>query len=374
MISRYGLFPFASSLDHCGALARSVRDVAIVVDNMKGIDARDMTSWDSSNIHLLEACTGDVKGKKVCYVKELCDIENYPNADQELIDHLENFKKTLEKVKGLGIEVDEKTSAIQLRKMLIEKLGLDTSKKITMQTLLEAASKAINTGATAGETGAKGASTVATIAQTVANWGLLASMPPLLAITLVIVAALVALAAIIFVVVSAVQAITAKYNEDAIAAENAVAEVEEIDNEIDYTFDDDASSVSDSDENKALPDFNMLIALGIPVAEVEKIYGADAADEYQRLTEGSDVLDDLSLQVVDASSEVKQFVLVAQDAELPYQRNNLCDDGSNGCPSNSPIESINEDRVENGVDNHRVDGSVHGFLWMPHGTQYRIQS
>ena len=107
MISRYGLFPFASSLDHCGALARSVRDVAIVVDNMKGIDARDMTSWDSSNIHLLEACTGDVKGKKVCYVKELCDIENYPNADQELIDHLENFKKTLEKVKGLGIEVDE---------------------------------------------------------------------------------------------------------------------------------------------------------------------------------------------------------------------------------------------------------------------------
>ena len=107
MISRYGLFPFASSLDHCGALARSVRDVAIVVDNMKGIDARDMTSWDSSNIHLLEACTGDVKGKKVCYVKELCDVENYPNADQELIDHLENFKKTLEIVKGLGIEVDE---------------------------------------------------------------------------------------------------------------------------------------------------------------------------------------------------------------------------------------------------------------------------
>ena len=107
MISRYGLFPFASSLDHCGALARSVRDVAIVVDNMKGIDAKDMTSWDSSNIHLLEACTGDVKGKKVCYVKELCNIDNYPNADQELIDHLENFKKTLEIVKGLGIEVEE---------------------------------------------------------------------------------------------------------------------------------------------------------------------------------------------------------------------------------------------------------------------------
>lgn len=107
MISRYGLFPFASSLDHCGALARSVRDVAIVVDNMKGIDPKDMTSWDSSKIHLLEACTGEVKGKKVCYVKELCNIDNYPNADDELKAHLENFKNTLDIVKGLGIEVEE---------------------------------------------------------------------------------------------------------------------------------------------------------------------------------------------------------------------------------------------------------------------------
>ena len=107
MISRYGLFPFASSLDHCGAMARSVRDVAIVVDAMKGLDPNDMTSWDSSKIDLLGACTGDVKGKKLCYVKEICDIENYPNADDELKDHLENFKKTLEVARSLGMEVDK---------------------------------------------------------------------------------------------------------------------------------------------------------------------------------------------------------------------------------------------------------------------------
>ena len=121
----------------------------------------------------------------------------------------------------LGIEVSEKATIAEMKKALIEKLGLDTSKKITTTTILEAAAHALNTGATAGEAGAKGTSTIATIAQTVANWGLLASMPPLLAITLIFVAALIALAAIVFVVVSAVQAITAKYNEDAIAAENA---------------------------------------------------------------------------------------------------------------------------------------------------------
>ena len=54
MISRYGLFPFASSLDHLGVLTRNVKDAAIVVDAMKGIDENDMTSWDSSNIHLLD--------------------------------------------------------------------------------------------------------------------------------------------------------------------------------------------------------------------------------------------------------------------------------------------------------------------------------
>ena len=57
MISRYGLFPFASSLDHCGCLTRSVEDAAIVVDAMKGIDSKDMTSWDSSNINLITSLT-----------------------------------------------------------------------------------------------------------------------------------------------------------------------------------------------------------------------------------------------------------------------------------------------------------------------------
>ncbi len=107
MISRYGLFPFASSLDHCGVLSRCVEDAAIVVDNMKGIDKNDMTSWDSSDIHLADSLNGNVKGKKLCYIKEICDISNYPNASDELKAHLENFMKTIDKCRGLGMEVEE---------------------------------------------------------------------------------------------------------------------------------------------------------------------------------------------------------------------------------------------------------------------------
>ena len=107
MISRYGLFPFASSLDHCGVLTRNVRDAAIVVDNMKGLDKNDMTTWNSSNINLLKSITGNVKGKKLCYIKELCDIDMYPNASDTLKQHLENFQKVLKKIKELGIEITE---------------------------------------------------------------------------------------------------------------------------------------------------------------------------------------------------------------------------------------------------------------------------
>ena len=107
MISRFGLFAFASSLDHCGVLARSVEDAAIVVDAMKGIDSRDMTSWDSSKINLYKDLNSNVKGKKLFYIKEIVDKNNYKNLSKETEEHLDNFMKTIDIVRELGIEVEE---------------------------------------------------------------------------------------------------------------------------------------------------------------------------------------------------------------------------------------------------------------------------
>ena len=101
MISRYGLFPFASSLDHLGVLTRNVKDAAIVVDNMKGSDKRDMTSWDSSQINLTKSLTGEIKGKKLCY------INNYNNPSEEITKHLNNFMDKIELIRKNGVQVDE---------------------------------------------------------------------------------------------------------------------------------------------------------------------------------------------------------------------------------------------------------------------------
>ncbi len=106
MISRYGMFQFASSLDTVGVLTRCVEDAAIVTDAMKGKDEKDMTSWDSSDIHLYDSLDKKVKGKKLFYIKEVCDIENYDNPNDELKSHLENFKEKIKLCEKLGMSVE----------------------------------------------------------------------------------------------------------------------------------------------------------------------------------------------------------------------------------------------------------------------------
>jgi aspartyl-tRNA(Asn)/glutamyl-tRNA(Gln) amidotransferase subunit A len=49
-VSRYGLIAFASSLDHIGPLAKTVKDAAIVLRTIAGRDPMDSTSADSARL------------------------------------------------------------------------------------------------------------------------------------------------------------------------------------------------------------------------------------------------------------------------------------------------------------------------------------
>lgn len=117
LISRYGLFAFASSLDHIGAITRNVKDAAIVVDAMKGSDEKDMTSIrDMDAVSLYDAIDGNVKGKKLFYIKEICDKANYEGKDTQYV--LDQFKQTIDEVRKLGIEVCEESFDIDLLKAI----------------------------------------------------------------------------------------------------------------------------------------------------------------------------------------------------------------------------------------------------------------
>lgn len=107
MVSRFGVFAFASSLDTVGVLSTSVEDAAIVIDKIKGKDDYDMTSWDSTEISLLGSLNGNATNKKLFYIKEICDINNYQDKSDELIKTLNEFKNTINKCRELGIIVEE---------------------------------------------------------------------------------------------------------------------------------------------------------------------------------------------------------------------------------------------------------------------------
>lgn len=110
-ISRYGLFAFASSLDHLGVFARNVRDVAIVTDVVKGHDSKDMTSLPDDDREYSKLINNDVRGRKLFYIKEA--LENNDN-DPEVAKIIENFNVVLDKCRELGIEVCEESINIDL--------------------------------------------------------------------------------------------------------------------------------------------------------------------------------------------------------------------------------------------------------------------
>jgi len=118
-ISRYGLFAFASSLDHVGVLARNVKDIALVTDVLKGLDEKDMTSLPEDNIMYHEKLDGNVLGKKLFYIKEVLDLNNYDSNDTEIRKHFDIFNKTLDKCRELGIEVVEESFPVELLKAMI---------------------------------------------------------------------------------------------------------------------------------------------------------------------------------------------------------------------------------------------------------------
>lgn len=64
-VSRYGLMAFASSLDCPGPIARNVRDAALMLQAIAGLDPHDSTSSTVPTVSYLEALQKEVKGLRI---------------------------------------------------------------------------------------------------------------------------------------------------------------------------------------------------------------------------------------------------------------------------------------------------------------------
>lgn len=98
-ISRLGLFPFATSLDHVGYFTRSVYDAAHVLNLLSGRDVEDATSSDVLVDDYSKLLTTDIKGVKIAIIKEIVESV-YDKSINEA------FQKTIASLKIRGAKVE----------------------------------------------------------------------------------------------------------------------------------------------------------------------------------------------------------------------------------------------------------------------------
>ena len=98
-ISRYGLFPFAPSLDTVGIFTRSVKDCAYVLNATAGKDDKDMTSSINKVDDYVSNIENFDKKRKIAVIQEIFDAVK----DQDL---RKAFLDNIEKLKNSGFTVD----------------------------------------------------------------------------------------------------------------------------------------------------------------------------------------------------------------------------------------------------------------------------
>ena len=111
-ISRFGVIPYASSLDHVGAFTRNVRDMAIVTEALAGRDNRDMTSSFNEVPAYLENLTDNISGLKIAVLRTVSDQISNPQIK-------ENFEMVVNTLKGLGADVQDVTMPIELLRTVL---------------------------------------------------------------------------------------------------------------------------------------------------------------------------------------------------------------------------------------------------------------
>lgn len=110
-ISRFGLFPFATSLDHVAYFTRNVRDSAYALNVLAGRDDKDFSSSfkpvEDYSLRLEEP----IKGKKIAVIKAI--VESIKNDEIR-----QAFNKSVAQLKEQGATVDEVDIDIKLLKAI----------------------------------------------------------------------------------------------------------------------------------------------------------------------------------------------------------------------------------------------------------------
>lgn len=110
-ISRYGLFPFAVSLDHVAYFTRSVEDAAIVLEILAGKDDKDLTSADIPVKDYKNALNPCISSLKIAVIDEIINSI----SDKQIIA---KFNNSLDYLKTQGATINHVSIDLRLLRAL----------------------------------------------------------------------------------------------------------------------------------------------------------------------------------------------------------------------------------------------------------------
>lgn len=111
-ISRYGVIPYASSLDHIGYFTSNVKDASLALEVLAGRDDKDMTSSYKEVEEYSKLLNSDIKGKKIAVFKNVIDSMTNKNT-------ISMFNDLLNKLKEKGAIIEEVSFRDDLMKAIL---------------------------------------------------------------------------------------------------------------------------------------------------------------------------------------------------------------------------------------------------------------
>jgi aspartyl-tRNA(Asn)/glutamyl-tRNA(Gln) amidotransferase subunit A len=117
-VSLHGVIPLSWNLDHVGPLARSVRDAAILLQNIAGYDVQDPASVDAPVPDYLESLEDGVRGWRIGLASDTFFNESEPQVWQATQDAVDLFARLGGRI--VAVELPEAHAAAQANGLMVQ--------------------------------------------------------------------------------------------------------------------------------------------------------------------------------------------------------------------------------------------------------------
>ncbi len=104
-ISRYGVIPYASSLDHVGFFTHNVMDSALMLEVLSGFDEKDFTS-SPRPVDQYTQISGDLRGRVIGVIDNLIEAKSDDALKARFLELLKNLEEQGVQIKHLRLQSD----------------------------------------------------------------------------------------------------------------------------------------------------------------------------------------------------------------------------------------------------------------------------